>query len=327
MKMLQKGNIFLLGIFCICVITSRITVCADDSFTFPKTEKNETANDLFRLYNETELAEITQMQEDYLKAKDLYDKAASEAEMSEIFNSILEDMQEWKEQKQSEIDAEINDILKQNEKVAIEISNEIGGKFSMLAALDAQYKVNTNVIQELLNERNKYSLTREKIVDYNIMDILEKEMKEIATVYEEAVEVATLGDVSCVKYPLGAKSLVTSKYGDRIDPMTGSSIRFHSGLDLRAANGTSVLSLFNGVVVGTGFTAAGGNYVRIDHGNGIISYYCHLSEIKCESGQKVSQYEVVALSGNTGSRTTGPHLHLALYINGNSVNPEILFNR
>lgn len=75
-----------------------------------------------------------------------------------------------------------------------------------------------------------------------------------------------------------------------------------------------------GTVIRAEYYAGYGNCVDIDHGNGVISRYGHLSKINVSLGQSVSQGEVIALSGNTGN-STGPHLHFELRMNGEAVNP------
>lgn len=97
----------------------------------------------------------------------------------------------------------------------------------------------------------------------------------------------------------------------------------HTGIDYRANVGTSVVSAKDGTVViasESGWNGGYGRYVVITHGDGMITYYAHLSDVRVNPGQRVSQGEVVGLSGNTG-RSTGPHLHFELRVNGVARNP------
>lgn len=95
----------------------------------------------------------------------------------------------------------------------------------------------------------------------------------------------------------------------------------HSGVDFRASVGTSIKSMGDGTVMGTGDTdiyckgASFGKWVFIKYNNGLSSTYGHLSAISAKEGQKVSAGDIVALSGNTG-HTTGPHLHVTVYASG-----------
>lgn len=119
---------------------------------------------------------------------------------------------------------------------------------------------------------------------------------------------------SPLAWPLNGKIVVTSPYSARWG-------KFHYGVDLRAKVGSPVKAMASGTVLGTGDTdiackgASFGKWVFIKYNNGLSSTYGHLSEIDSTVGQKVVAGDVVAHSGNTGS-STGPHLHVAVYVSG-----------
>ena len=96
--------------------------------------------------------------------------------------------------------------------------------------------------------------------------------------------------------------------------------RRHTGYDLRAGSGTPVLASANGRVVFSGWLDIHGYNIIIDHGWGVYSEYAHLSQRYVVPGQFVLQGDVLGLSGNTG-RSTGPHIHWEIAVNGNWVNP------
>lgn len=102
---------------------------------------------------------------------------------------------------------------------------------------------------------------------------------------------------------------VNSPFGMRRDPMNRKKSRMHNGLDLRARY-ENVYSMLPGTVTDASFSQNGGYYVTVNHGSCVCSYL-HLSEIKVRKGQHVSAGEKIAVSGNTGKRTTGPHLHIS----------------
>ena len=113
---------------------------------------------------------------------------------------------------------------------------------------------------------------------------------------------------------------VTSSFGSREDPFTGET-RVHEGLDIAASLGTPVKAPADGVVTYVGAKGGYGKVLSIDHGYGIVTQYGHLSEQRVEEGQRVSRGDVIATVGNTG-RSTGPHVHYEVLVDGLPVNPH-----
>jgi murein DD-endopeptidase MepM/ murein hydrolase activator NlpD len=97
----------------------------------------------------------------------------------------------------------------------------------------------------------------------------------------------------------------------------------HTGMDIAVPEGTPIKAPRGGMVTETGDFYFNGNSVFIDHGQGFVTMYCHLSEIDVEKGQQVSTGDVIGLVGKTG-RVTGAHLHFGTYLNGNAVDPALL---
>ena len=123
--------------------------------------------------------------------------------------------------------------------------------------------------------------------------------------------------------PIGATSCRSSLYGYRIHPITGEQ-HFHSGDDYPAATGTSVYAIGDGTVIDINTSCVvgnmncgggAGNYVKIDHGGGVVSIYMHASSVLVTRGQRVSRGDEIMKVGSTGS-STGPHLHITLRLNG-----------
>jgi murein DD-endopeptidase MepM/ murein hydrolase activator NlpD len=96
--------------------------------------------------------------------------------------------------------------------------------------------------------------------------------------------------------------------------------RPHLGVDFGARRGTPILAAGDGVVTFAGWEGGYGKVVKISHGGGYVSLYAHQSQMRVRSGQRVSKGQVIGYVGSTG-RSTGPHLHFGLYVNGRAVNP------
>lgn len=121
--------------------------------------------------------------------------------------------------------------------------------------------------------------------------------------------------------PLAGKLRITSLFGNRIDPFVGTSA-FHPGLDLAALTGTPVRATGAGVVDFAGPRGGYGNMVEIDHGDGIVSRYGHLSSILVQKGDRLETGDILGRVGSTG-RSTGPHLHFEIRRKDIAVNPQI----
>jgi murein DD-endopeptidase MepM/ murein hydrolase activator NlpD len=100
---------------------------------------------------------------------------------------------------------------------------------------------------------------------------------------------------------------------------------YHQGLDFRASSGTPVAAVNSGTVILARPLFFEGNCVVLDHGQGLLTLYLHLSEIKVKEGEQVRKGQEIALSGGTG-RATGPHLHLAVRWQGTYLNPQTLLS-
>ena len=112
---------------------------------------------------------------------------------------------------------------------------------------------------------------------------------------------------------------MTSRFGYRVSPFTGRK-EFHKGVDIANRKGTAILATANGIVSFAGKKGPMGSVVVIDHGHGMITRYAHLSEALKKQGDTVKRGDIIAQMGNSG-RSTGPHLHYEVHLNGVPVNP------
>ena len=120
-------------------------------------------------------------------------------------------------------------------------------------------------------------------------------------------------------WPCPSSSRITSPYGYRI--LFG--VRdFHTGIDIGAVHGSNICAAESGTVIlaNYGWNGGYGNYIILNHGNGITTRYAHASQLYVTAGQTVSKGQVIAAVGTTGN-STGPHLHFEVRVNGSHTNP------
>lgn len=124
-------------------------------------------------------------------------------------------------------------------------------------------------------------------------------------------------------WPVPKSGRITSDYGYRNAPVNGAST-FHQGIDIGVGNLTranrGVVAALAGVVTETGYSRSGGNYIYIDHGNGLVTRYLHAYKVYVKEGQVVQRGEEIMEAGTTGY-SSGPHLHFGVWVNGVSVDP------
>jgi len=113
---------------------------------------------------------------------------------------------------------------------------------------------------------------------------------------------------------------ISSDFGMRADPFSGRR-EFHAGIDIAGKYGSKVLAVAPGIVTWSGYRQGYGNLVEIDHGGGYRTRYAHNRKNVVRAGQRVEKGEVLAQMGSTG-RSTGPHLHFEVLLDGKPVNPD-----
>ena len=175
-------------------------------------------------------------------------------------------------------------------------------------------------------ELEGYSHSKLVIKTTERLDVLTKQLVIQSKSFDEVVELARKKEdmLRCIPaiQPVANKDLtrMASGYGYRIDPFYKVR-KFHNGMDFSAPTGTPIYATGDGVVMRADRRSRGfGNHVRIDHGYGYLTLYAHMSKIEVRPGQKVSRGDIIGYVGNTG-KSSGPHCHYEVHLNGNPVNP------
>jgi len=120
-------------------------------------------------------------------------------------------------------------------------------------------------------------------------------------------------------FPLATYTRISDEYGMRIHPTLGVE-QFHNGVDFASPKGTDIYAAYDGKVVAAAYSATMGNYVMIDHGDGLYTLYMHASALYVKKDDTVAAGETIAAVGSTG-RSTGNHLHFSVRLNGSYVSP------
>ena len=145
-------------------------------------------------------------------------------------------------------------------------------------------------------------------------------MRSNAAEQQRVAALLKVAKILPLRAPLDVRYGIGSPFGARTDPFNGRP-EFHTGIDLDAPYRTTVFSTAPGVVIFTGWKEGYGRTIEIDHGHGIVTLYAHLHRILVANGEHVAAHVRIAQLGSTG-RSTGPHLHYEIRLDGRPVNPE-----
>lgn len=146
------------------------------------------------------------------------------------------------------------------------------------------------------------------------------ELEEIERQRQQA-NLEIMYDGGQMMWPLPGYTRLSDDYGMRNDPFGGPGQSMHNGIDIPAPAGTPIIAAYDGQVAWSYYNWSAGNWIGIDHGNGIYTVYMHMSKMIASEGQYVKKGDVIGLVGTTGS-STGNHLHFAVRLDGSYVNPH-----
>ncbi len=193
-----------------------------------------------------------------------------------------------------------------------------------------QLVVETNPKQRIVSfeiKDKKYKTQHVTIKNKRQVNPTGEDLKRIAKEQEEII--ASLAqwsesDTVNTAFVIPAKGRLSSPFGLR-RYFNKEPRQPHSGIDIAAPEGTPIVAPADGTVITTGDYFFNGNTVFIDHGQGLVTMYCHMSKITVKTGDKVKQGEQIGAIGQTG-RVTGPHLHWAVSINDARIDPGLFFD-
>jgi len=244
-----------------------------------------------------------ELEDAYIEARENTEAVRAEYE---AYKASVELIQSDLRAQQDELEAE----LEEADRLINEITADIEANASILEEFRAaEQEAETNVA--------------------NMVIALEKQRAEEAAAAAAAGNGGSYGGGNVVGtgsfiWPLPSSTYITSRFGLRIHPITGEQ-KSHNGIDISANSGSTIVAADGGTVTMAAWNGGYGNCVMIDHGNGYITLYGHMSSLAVSQGQSVSQGECIAYVGSTGL-STGPHLHFEVYQGGGRIDPEMFFS-
>ena len=172
-------------------------------------------------------------------------------------------------------------------------------------------EVSSDEVILTINEKTTKNI---KEMSTNILEVAKENIIEKLDI-DTTEAISNINGIKIATLPISGT--ISSRYG------VSSSIRSstHTGLDIAASTGTPIKVVADGTVKFAAYSGSYGYLVKIDHGNGVETWYAHTSKMYVSVGQDVKAGDVIAAVGNTGN-STGPHLHLEVRINGKHVNPQ-----
>ena len=185
-------------------------------------------------------------------------------------------------------------------------------------------EIKSNGIAENINLSilEKYTSNSEEVKTNDLevakLDIENKVSETIKEIEEQEAEKNAIAEINGIKLAtIPVTGTISSRYGVR------SRIRRsnHTGLDIAATTGTPIKVMADGVVTNASYSGSYGKLIKVDHGNGVETWYAHTSKMYVKKGQEVKAGDIIAEVGSTGN-STGPHLHLEIRLNGEHINPQ-----
>ncbi len=257
------------------------------------------------------MAEYDQEQlKEFAKAK----KAVEEREV--VLNQENQELQKMK----SEVENTKNEVSEHKDEVA-EKEAGVSALITVKEQEIGQYEADINNKEQLVKEYKSMIAAQDAIIR-NLEAAIEAQraaLEAAAANGEDTSGSLRKYDGGKFTFPAPSYTRVSDDYGNRIHPTLGVQ-QFHNGIDLAAPSGSPILAAYDGTVIAADYSSTMGNYIMIDHGDGLFTIYMHSSSLLVSKGASVSKGQKIALVGSTG-RSTGPHLHFSVRSGGNYVSP------
>ena len=245
---------------------------------------------------------------DFLNTAEFVNKLSKyDREMLESYMETCEDIED-KEQKLLDEEAKLKEKQADLNAQQQEVEDEMEEKQDAIN----MYSADINNKEAAIQEYEAYIAEQKAVVEALEAAIL-AEKKRLAE--ENQIKY----DGGKFAWPAPKYVRISDDYGNRTHPILGTQ-QFHNGVDMAAPGGSPILAAYDGEVVAADYSATMGNYVMINHGDGLITIYMHASQLEVSKGQTVVRGEEIAKVGTTG-RSTGNHLHFSVRENGSYVSP------
>ena len=200
----------------------------------------------------------------------------------------------------------------------VDTSEEAEKLISEIKEQNNSEDIDLSIVEKYTQNEEEANTSDLEVAKVNVQETVQTAIEEIEQQKEEEERWNALPSINGIKLAVTPiEGRITSRYG------ASSSIRksTHTGLDISAVTGTDIKVIADGTVTAASYNGAYGNLVKVDHGNGVETWYAHTSKMYVKKGDTVKAGDVIAAVGSTGN-STGPHLHLEIRVNGEHVDPQ-----
>ena len=200
----------------------------------------------------------------------------------------------------------------------VDTSEEAEQLVNQVKETNSEETIDLSIVEKYTQNEEEVSTSELEVAKTNVEQTVETKVEEIKQQKEEEERLNSLPSINGIKLAVTpTEGRITSRYGvsSRIRKST------HTGLDIAAVTGTDIKVVADGTVISANYNGSYGNLVKVDHGNGVETWYAHTSKMLVKAGDAVKAGDVIAKVGSTGN-STGPHLHLEIRINGEHVDPQ-----